>query len=276
MKAGYVSRLKTLFSPWPQDNGRQVPVWAYDLPTLRTVLAQRPPNILSEISPNDTMRVKGQEAQYAQVGLSALKCIRMAMLAAQKEEFQNILDFPCGHGRVLRVLKAAFPQARFTACDLDGDGVDFCASKLGAVPVYSAEEPEQIPLRDSFDLIWCGSLLTHLDHPRWLAFLKFFASILSPGGLLLFTTHGRLSVRWIETNHFTFSLRDIPAILKQYHTTGFGYEAYSAHAVQNYGTSISSPAWVIQQLMKVPQLRLASFTEEGWNHHQDVIVCARV
>ena len=82
-------------------------------------------------------------------------------------EPQRILDFPCGHGRVLRYLRAAYPLAEITACDLNRDGVEFCAERLGAVPVMSSEDPADIRLAGEFDLIWCGSLLTHLDSGRW-------------------------------------------------------------------------------------------------------------
>ena len=42
-----------------------------------------------------------------------------------------------------------------------------------------------------FDLIWVGSLLTHLDNDHWSAFLKVFSTALRDRGLLIFTTHGR-------------------------------------------------------------------------------------
>jgi SAM-dependent methyltransferase len=44
--------------------------------------------------------------------------------------------------------------------------------------------------RESFDLVWCGSVFTHLDEERqdlWLAEMK---RILKPRGLLLASVHG--------------------------------------------------------------------------------------
>ena len=52
---------------------------------------------------------------------------------------------------------------------------------------YSRREPEEI-LLDRHDLIWVGSLLTHLDAPLWRRFLGTFAEHLD--GLVLFTTAG--------------------------------------------------------------------------------------
>src|SRR5919201_3770682 len=45
---------------------------------------------------------------YLATGESALKAVRLALLAARAAEPRSILDLPCGHGRVLRWLAAAF------------------------------------------------------------------------------------------------------------------------------------------------------------------------
>ena len=232
-------------------------------------------NVIQEISPNDTMFVPQARAHYFMQGQSALHCVRVAMQAAGLANVRTVLDLPCGHGRVLRWLRKTFPNAVITACDLDRDGVDFCAQAFGAIPVYSAENPEAIPLWGPFDLIWCGSLLTHLDQHRWPAFLAFFHSTLSTGGLLVFTVHGRPSVHWLRTGHTDYLLPDVPAILRAYDGSGFAYQGYRAHTHSNYGISLSSPAWVMGQIMRQPGLRLVHYAERGWDNHQDVVACVR-
>ncbi len=231
--------------------------------------------VIQEISPNDTMLVPGWQSHYFMQGQSALQCIQVAMRAANLTDVRTILDLPCGHGRVMRWLKAAFPGAALTACDLDRDGVDFCAQTFGAIPVYSAEYPESIPLQGPFDLVWCGSLLTHLDQDRWASFLSFFHFVLSVGGLLVFTVHGRQSAHWLRTGHTDYLLPDVPAILRDYDESGFGYQGYRAHTHSNYGVSLSSPAWVMNQIMWQPGLRLVHYIEHGWDNHQDVVACMR-
>jgi SAM-dependent methyltransferase len=242
---------------------------------LQADLEQKPADILTDISPNDTMFTPNWEQHYFAVGMSALRCIRLAMLAAGKVDVQTILDLPCGHGRVQRTLRAAFPHARITGCDLDQDGVDFCASRFRAVPIYSAERPHDIPLSDQFDLIWCGSLFTHFDQRLWEEFLDFFQATLCPGGLLVFTVHGRESVHWVRSGKFTYHLADPAAILRDYDRCGFGYQDYTAHTHRNYGISLSSPSWVTQLLAKRPRLRVVNYTEKGLDNHQDVVACVR-
>src|SRR4029453_405200 len=127
------------------------------------------------ISPADQMLSGALDREhYFDCGRSALECINKALLIASipPKRIKRILDLPCGHGRVLRHLKAAFPEAEIAACDLLRDGVDFCSSTFGATAIYSCDEPEAIPLKpESFDLIWVGSLFTHLDAPLWSRFL---------------------------------------------------------------------------------------------------------
>src|SRR5258708_14501308 len=149
--------------------------------------------VIRTLSPKDEM-FEGNEAHYLGVGESALECIRRSLAAAEVPEHRvrRILDLPCGYGRVLRYLRAEFPEAEITACDLQHEGVDFCAQTFGATPVYSHWDPAKIPLPDDwFDLIWVGSLLPHVDAEHWDAFLRLFRRVVRPGGGLVFSTPRR-------------------------------------------------------------------------------------
>jgi SAM-dependent methyltransferase len=87
------------------------------------------PNLITELSPKDTM-FDGRADHYLRVGLSALEAIEAGMFGAP--EPQTILDLPCGFGRVTRMLRARYPEAAITVCDLDRPGVDFSAATFGA------------------------------------------------------------------------------------------------------------------------------------------------
>ena len=133
----------------------------------------------------------GDLAGYLETGEWIMGRIRHVLSGAGKENVTRILDLPCGYGRVARWLRAEFPVARLVACDIDREAVDFCAETFDAKPVYSAERPQEIELPGRFDLIWCGSLVTHLDERGWIDFMRFFESVLRPAGVLVFTTQGR-------------------------------------------------------------------------------------
>ena len=208
---------------------------------------------------------------YFSCGRSALRAIRLALAAAGTPSVRRILDLPCGHGRVLRVLKSAFPTAELHACDLEKSGVDFCAKQFGARPIYSHPEPRKIGLEGRYDLIWVGSLMTHLDASRWPGFLTLFRDSLATGGVCVFTVHGQHAAKLIESGMTNYGLNRATDLLRPYQRKGFAYSAYPG---QEYGISLSSLGWVCGQLAKLPESRLVMYTERGWADHQDVVATA--
>ncbi|HJR08933.1 MAG TPA: methyltransferase domain-containing protein [Pyrinomonadaceae bacterium] len=223
----------------------------------------------SRISPRDTMYA-GDGAHYFKVGLSAMRAVEEAMGRAKLSQVERVLDLPCGHGRVLRFLVERFPQAKFTACDLDRDGVDFCARTFGATPVYSTEDLDSLNFDTRFDLIWCGSLVTHLNEQATRALFRLFARQLAPGGLLVFTAHGDFVARRMPTGEFDYMLTpaQIEEITKRYRATGFGYADYLEHA--GYGVSLTAPVWIRARIEEVGGLKEVYFGERVWDAHHDV------
>ncbi len=226
-------------------------------------------SVESRISPRDTMYA-GDGAHYFKVGLSAMRALEEAMRAAKLSSAGRVLDLPCGHGRVLRFLVRRFPQAQFTACDLDRDGVDFCARTFGATPHYSDADLDALAFEARFELIWCGSLVTHLNEDATRALFRLFARHLAPGGLLVFTAHGDFVARRMPVGEFDYMLTNaqVEAINARYDATGFGYEDYPGQG--GYGVSLTSPAWVRAQLAAVGGLREVYFRERAWDDHHDV------
>ncbi len=225
------------------------------------------------ISPRDQMWISGQQ-YYFQVAASALDCVQRALATAHIVP-SSILDMPCGHGRVCRMLRAAYPDAHLTVCDLDPDGVDFCAATFGAEGVYSRDDVRQMDLARRYDLIWCGSLFTHLDRDRWPSFLDFFDRHLAPDGVLVFTTHGRQPIQWMNDGFFGYGLSrdEQQALIAAYDRTGFGFVSPSNQA---FGLSLSSLEFVLSLLAPLTWLRIIGVHEAGWAGHQDVFSCMRL
>jgi SAM-dependent methyltransferase len=251
-------------------------------------VSEQPAGVIEEISPNDAMYA-GHREHYFMVGRVAVEWIRIALHAAGRETVETILDLPCGHGRVLRAIKAAFPEARLAACDIDRDGVDFCADVFGATPIYGTEDPRDLELPADLDLVWCGSLLTHVSSERWPHFLEAFHSALAPGGVLVFTSHGRSRAEKLRAGTVGMGLTGAQtrAILAQYDREGFGYQDFAPENLNSkltsslssgYGMSLATPAWVCEVVQQVDGLSIALYSEEAWPRDagpQDVIACVR-
>lgn len=256
--------------------------WVADLLTFWRRVT-KPADVSRQVSPLDFMYAKAPDGYFG-IGAAALRSVRLAMLTTRQERCDSILDFACGYGRVLRFFKVAFPHAQLTACDITREAVDFCAEAFRATPVYSHEDPARIDLQGEFDLIWVGSLFTHLSAARWGGFLDLLESVLAVDGLLVFTTQGRFVEGQLQRRELDWPLSEegTERILRDFDERGFGYVDWgdpnygtADWGDRDYGTSLSRPSWVCAQLERRARLRLVSYREPGWGR-QDVVVCRGV
>src|SRR5208283_4344068 len=148
-----------------------------------------------------------------------------SVFASHLTEVNRVLDMPCGHGRVLRHIVKLFPRATIDACDLDKEGVEFCAKTFGANPILSLEDLTHVCFPAKYDLIWIGSLFTHLPMDitaKWLAFL---AKQLTERGIIVSTFHGRWATKmqdimpYIEADRWA-------GIRSDYESIGYGFCNY--------------------------------------------------
>ena len=218
---------------------------------------------------NDTM-YDGNGAHYYKVGLSAIQCIEEALEQAELEELHTILDLPCGSGRVLRFLVQRFPSAETTACEIQRGPVQFCVRTFNAKPAYSSVNLDEVSLGKKFDLIWCGSLATHLNERGIIALFRLFSRHLVPRGLVMVTTHGDFVSRRIPRREFDYGLDEEQndRIGVSYAQTGYAFEDYPGE--KDWGVSLTSPGWIRARVRELGGLREVYFKERGWDDHQDV------
>lgn len=225
------------------------------------------------IAPRDGMVVADLREQYFDLGRRALELIHFSAELCDKPHYPEILDLPCGHGRVLRWLRAHYDYARITACDLDRDGVDFCAQQFRAQPVYSQPDLRQLQFPRPFDLIWVGSLVTHLPQHRWLATLDCLIRWTAECGVIVFSTQGRTVASLLARGRRNVAENiDKPALLAQFAREGFAYQRYFESSEQeDYGLALSSPEWLMRVLQRYPDIILRAYLEEAWGM-QDVVI----
>jgi CBS domain-containing protein/SAM-dependent methyltransferase len=259
------------------ENGREVGLLTrgdvLDRFRLERHLGDRISNLVKEISPRDVVMTNSSVSSYFRIGSDAVKCIERALAAAGRDLPRRVLDFGCGHGRVLRILQARFPDAEYAACDIDQDGVEFCARVLGATPFVSDEDPAKVEIEGEYDLIWSGSLLTHLDERRWEPFLGLWRSLLAPDGLAVFSVHGPKCAEDLRDGTRDFGLPPdwIPPLLSAYDETGFGYVDYFGY--EEYGISICTPERA-RARVEGAGLAVVSHDAAAWVDLHDVIACS--
>jgi SAM-dependent methyltransferase len=227
--------------------------------------------VVADIAFDDVMHNTGQD-WYFYVGESAINAVLSALTLSRLSVVMSILDLPCGHGRVARHLRAAFPNAELAVCDIDPAGVKFCADTFYGRPILSAAELTSVALGGPFDIIWIGSLFTHVSRDRTERWLRFLCEHLSKNGVLLASFHGSFA-RDVHLRHYPMIGADEWArIEQQCESTGYGYEAYPA---QEYGISFSRAATIVEIACGIPGTRILSYTERGWAEHHDVLAIAR-
>ena len=245
-----------------------------DIAAIRKLLASDSLDVNRDVLPDDPMHLYNPEL-YFQAGSDALKRIRLALVAAERDSVSTILDFACGGGRVLRYLRAEFPEASITATDLYVAGLAFCAEAFSARPVAGQLNLDDLELEGPFDLIWVGSLFTHLGSDDWDRLLGMFQETLSPRGVLVFTVYGRTIVEALRQGRETLDLKDehVQEIVREYDEAGFGFFP-DLNPEVNHGDAVASRSWVCSKLDTFPQLQLVLYTEAAWLA-QDVIACVK-
>lgn len=242
---------------------------------ITSVLDEVAKNVSTEIYASDHMFPKtGKLEDYLAVGRSALSNILAAAQCADTSEVRKFLDFGCGAGRVLRWLSAAFPEAEAYVCDLNQDWTAFCANTFGARVVPSHVNLEALDIGSNYDLIWAGSLLTHLSETNALRALDVMHEALAPNGIMVFSAHGRRVLYNRLSGRAQYIVdRGFHEILLSTFLSGYGFASHESKGVG--GISLTRPEWFFAWCGKRIDRRLVHFSEAAWAEHQDVIAVAR-
>ena len=227
---------------------------------------------------NPRSSVETAQKHYFAVGLSGVAAILSACQVARttgnpNAQISDILDFGCGFGRVARFIRAAFPRATVWCTDRELKGVDFCVNELGCVEVT-----DPLPA-GSMDLIWLGSVFTHLPSSAARSLLDLLVPALSHSGILVFTTQGRYSYErlrqydWQRANEHPWENYNLPrakveVICNAFESEDYGYADYKEGG--GYGVSIVKPEWYADQCA-ASGLRQVYLNERGFDNHQDVM-----
>ncbi|CBS91562.1 class I SAM-dependent methyltransferase [Azospirillum lipoferum] len=219
----------------------------------------------TRLSPTDTMaRPPTTLDQYLASGRTAVDTILQAMVAANVSHVDSVLDMGSGHGRVLRHLAALFPNAELTACDIDVPGIEFCAEAFGAIPVRSRDNLANLKFDRTYDLIWSGTLFTHLNHQMFMDGLALLAGSLSDRGVAVISFGGRYNRSILsDSDNFTNVGRCFDDI-------GFGCDTNGPINT----LTLAAASYVVKAVESL-DVRIVSLMERGWAGSDDIIVLAK-
>ncbi|BBZ40924.1 sulfotransferase [Mycobacterium conspicuum] len=248
--------------------------------------AYRERGVSRSLNPNDKELIDRSDesiGRYYSVGADAMRVVINALLTNSRQPPQSILDFPSGSGRVTRHLCAFFPEARIVASDLYDDHLDFCREAFQIDCVPSLVNLSEVDFGEEFDLIFCGSLLSHLPETSFLDTINLLGRSLSDSGIAVVTLQGRFSDH-VQATMPNFYLPDqnYEVAAEGVRRTGFGYVDYTHDVLsgifnkeEGYGIALVRPHWVVRLLEPRTDLRLLGYVERGWDNHQDVLIFGR-
>ncbi|MCB8882815.1 class I SAM-dependent methyltransferase [Acidisoma cellulosilytica] len=224
------------------------------------------------VSPRDHMYNTGQD-WYFTVGLDGIRVVLRALSISTLGEVTRILDLPCGHGRVARHLRAAFPRADISFADIDTDGADFCANQFRGTAIHSQPDLSQVALGDGYDIIWIGSLFTHVDEARAETWTRHLCKRLSPRGILIATLHGNWSKEVQRKYGAMIGDAEWQQILAGYEASGWGYARYPGE--DDYGVSLCRASTIIAMASRIEGVRILGYNERAWAGNHDVLMIER-
>ena len=222
------------------------------------------------IADDDGMYVAGSDWHYLHCGASALNIILAAHGLADIPPPSSVLDFGAGAGRVTRWLRAAFPEAHISACDLRPEDMRFCRDHFGAEIWISGTDIAALSVPRRYDLIWVGSVLTHLSAPKARELIDKFLGWLNVSGVLVMSTIGRQAYTRRDSKGMAFiHERGWTSVVEGYAAHGYGYADYKNQA--GYGLSLISLPWISTLVESLPSARLVLLAESVWDDLHDVV-----
>jgi SAM-dependent methyltransferase len=190
------------------------------------------------------------------------------------------LDFGCSSGRVVRVLDAAYPEIRWSGCDPNAEAIAWASSHLHGIEfARSGNHPPLMLETGSLDLVYAISIWSHFAPGLGLRWFDEMHRLVRPGGHLVMTTHGVMSVDYYATGGARSVLQsnEIERALYRdgwWYKGEFGDEGDWGVVNADWGTAFLTPEWVLSRL--TPRWRVLEFAIGRNAGNQDVYVLERV
>jgi SAM-dependent methyltransferase len=238
------------------------------------------PGVITKLAGVDEM-FSGDLKRYFECGASGLNSVLAAVQLANLPEPGRILDFGCGAGRVTRWLRAAYPMVQIHGCEIDRlqSALQFVHETFAVSVWNSVVDVDALEPAATYDLIWLGSVFTHLPQHVAAQLFDKLVSWLNPTGLLVFTTHGRRAafLDKCDPQLYGLSPSDRARALEDYRCTGYGYADYSwaAEEKTRYGISFTSAEWWTSFVKSRPSMKLVYVSEAAFDDHQDVVAASK-
>jgi SAM-dependent methyltransferase len=155
-------------------------------PVLRQILPTLPPEDVQ-------LRFTGSAGDRTlQEAFSAYSLFKRIVFEHLGRSCTSVLDFGCGWGRLIRFFLKDIDAANLWGIDCHPDVISLCRQTNHWCRFELVEPfPPTFIASESFDVIYCYSVFSHLSEQAHDAWLAEFHRILKPGGIVIATTWPR-------------------------------------------------------------------------------------
>lgn len=203
---------------------------------------------------------------YVQSGKRMLDVLRQIVDFSHfgLKNVRSVLEFACGYGRFTRHLVQDVDPRFICVSDIYTHAVDWQTETFGVRGVYSTDDPARFSLDSSFDVIFVGSLFSHLPNHLFKGWLRKLYGMLNPGGVLAFSVHDV----HLNTDAQNQGSKD------------FQYAAFSESdtlSTDVYGMAYVSGAYVARTIQEATdgEVREYAHVKKGLYENQDLYVLSR-
>ena len=173
----------------------------------------------------------------------------------------NILEFASGYGAVTRHAKKELEPHSLTSCDIHPQAIEFLSKYFHVKILQSQVSPEALDFTEKYDVIFVLSFFSHMPRETWLRWLSRLYSALASGGIMLFTTHGKVS------------LQSAPQAVPD--EEGYWFSPMSEQSdleTSDYGATITLKKFVDARIALLQESDYLYYEQAGWWSHQDVYI----
>lgn len=186
------------------------------------------------------------------------------------------IEIGSGYGRIVRALVERVPPISVTAIDRLQQAVEFCRQQWGvagalATPLFELDR------RIQGEVTFAISVVTHVREEAFDAFLGLLDELVVPGGVALFSTHGRHSLDTLERYDDGAYEHLKHELTVSFERTGAAFTPYGSSADGCYGMAWLSDGLVRARVERIlhGSFELVAFEPRGLDGHQDLWIYQR-
>lgn len=192
------------------------------------------------------------------------------------------LDMGCSSGAAVRYLRAAYPEADWHGCDPVDRAIAWASGHLDGISFRVSPQWPPLPYDSgAFDGVYAISIWSHFSERAALAWFDEMARIIKPGGVLMFTTHGIVTLDYALKNKWR-THEGILQIASDLRAGRFRFEdVYVDHeevkseleSIRDWGDAFIPVSWVARRLLDLWDL--LSFQPGRNQENQDLYLLRR-